>query len=590
MTPSLTSRNFGLLRRVEDTLKFYLSCVVFPGWPIMAAAMTSDTTVKSNQDFVILLGRIVSLYGFIYAVLFSLTGAIGTAFVLVGLTFFFYPLMLQMFKLNRPTLAKYSLMFQGLTYISSVLITIKPDIQIEYYLIPQLLAPLLVFNGRQIKEFSVGAILPLLLWLAFVNNLLPSIPSLSYNLNSYSIIFVRLNFLGSFFISAIFLNFYRIYILRLSEAVKSELEKFKNLSQHLNNSQRIAKTGSWQYNFKSDELIWSDEVYRIFEVTRESFHPTMELFDEFVHHEDFPSVTKTFRDAIKNRGPYEIVHRIVLNDERIKYLREQCEFIYDQDGNPEVAMGTTQDITETKFNDEYLNNSAKMAAVGEMAGSIAHEINNPLTVIAGRANSLMRKVDRLNLTDATQRDEIKNDINRIVKHVERVSRIVRSLGSISRNDATDPMQVVPVQKIFDDIRDLSSECFRSKSVELSFETSPDAKILCHPSEMSQVVLNLVNNAFDAVTNLEEKWVHVKTVRENNCQKIVIIDSGKGIPKPISQKLMHPFFTTKPIGKGTGLGLPICKRIVEKHNGRIFYDEKNINTSFVIELPINDSTL
>lgn len=548
--------------------------------------MSNNTNVKSNREFVILLGRIVSLYGLFYSMLFSFTGAPGTAVLMLIQTFIFYPLMIQAYRSNYETFAKFMLIFQGLIYITTVLMTIKTALQIEYYLIPELLIPLLVFDGKRKKKLLIAGILPFFSWLMYVNDLFPVIPNMHYSLDPYALFFERLNFVGAFFISALFLNFYRIYTLNLSEAVNRELEKYKNLSTHLNNSQRIAKVGYWQYNFNADELIWSDEVYKIFEVSPDTFSPTMELFDEFVHPEDFPSVTKTFRNAIKNREHYEIVHRIVLKEDRIKYLREQSEIIYDQAGNPEVAMGTTQDITETKFNDEFINHSAKMAAVGEMAGSIAHEINNPLTVIAGRANSLMRKVDNIDFSSETQSEEMKKDINRILRHVDRVSRIVRSLGSISRNDESDPMQLVPIQKIFDDVRDLSSECFRSSSVELCFEASAEAKILCRPSEMSQVILNLVNNAYDAVSDLEERWVNVKTIRENDLQKIIIVDSGKGIPKPISQKLMYPFFTTKPVGKGTGLGLPICKRIVEKHNGRLFYDEQNSNTSFVIEMPIN----
>jgi signal transduction histidine kinase len=551
--------------------------------------MTISKLDKSKQDFVILLGRIVSLYGIIYSLIFYFTGAPGTAVLMFLTTLIFYPLMIQFFRLNYDTAAKFALIAHGLFLITVAIITNTPDIKIEFYFIPLLLIPLLVFDGKQqFTEILCGAILPLIFWILLVNHILPPIPQIQYNLYQYQIFYERLNFIGAFSISIFFLNFYRIYMNNLNAAINLELEKFKNLSQHLNTSQRIAKIGSWQYNFKADELIWSDEIYRIFEVSRDSFSPTMELFDEFVHPEDFPSVTKTFRAAIANNEHYEIVHRIILKEDRIKFLREQCEIIYDQSGEPELAMGTTQDITESKFNDAFINHSAKMAAVGEMAGSIAHEINNPLTVISGRTKSLLKKLNKIQMPDESIQNDLKSDLYRIVKHVDRISKIVKSLGSISRNDESDPMQLIPIQKIFDDILELSSECFRANDVELRLETSTDAKLLCHPSEMSQVLLNLINNAFDAVNDLDEKWVNVHTIQENNLQRIVVKDSGKGIPKPISEKLMYPFFTTKPLGKGTGLGLPICKRIVEKHNGKLFYDEQSSNTCFVIELPLNQA--
>jgi signal transduction histidine kinase len=541
---------------------------------------------NSKNKFVIMLVKITFLFVFINSFIFYFTGAPGTAVLFLTIWVIFFSLIIQLFRMNYDTAAKFLFIFQGLVFHYIVLSTISTNINSDFYYFVILLIPLLIFDGKQKTEIFIGLALPFFFWILEVNHLLPPIPLTKYNLDSYHLLFYRINFLGALLFSAFFLNFYRIFIVTLNEAKNKELEKLKILSQHLNNSQRIAKIGSWQYNFSKDELVWSDEIYNIFEVSRDSFSPTMEVFDRFIHPDDFLSVTKAFRDAIKDNGSYKIDHRIILKEDRIKFLREQCEIDYDLNGHPKMAMGTTQDITESKLNDELINHSAKMAAVGEMASSIAHEINNPLTVISGRANLLMKKVNRIQLAEENNREEIKNDLSRIIHHVDRISRIVKSLGNISRNDKNDPLQLVPIQKLFDEINDLSSESFRAKGVELSFETSSDAKILCRPSEMSQVFLNLLNNAFDAIADLNEKWIYIKAIQESDLQKIVFMDSGKGISKPVAQKLMFPFFTTKPPGKGTGLGLSISKKIIEKYNGKLYYDEHSSNTCFIIELPLS----
>jgi C4-dicarboxylate-specific signal transduction histidine kinase len=112
----------------------------------------------------------------------------------------------------------------------------------------------------------------------------------------------------------------------------------------------------------------------------------------------------------------------------------------------------------------------------------------------------------------------------------------------------------------------------------------DFNIKCRPGELAQVLLNLLNNSYDAVQDLPEKWVRVNLDSFGSTIDIRVTDSGPGIPAEISSKLMQSFFTTKEIGKGTGLGLSISKGIVEAHNGNIRIDNNCKNTCFVVTLP------
>ncbi len=111
--------------------------------------------------------------------------------------------------------------------------------------------------------------------------------------------------------------------------------------------------------------------------------------------------------------------------------------------------------------------------------------------------------------------------------------------------------------------------------------------MARPTQISQVLLNLLNNSFDAIEERAEKWIRVRFEINSN-KKILIIkvtDSGDGIPNEIVHKMMNPFFTTKDIGKGTGLGLSISKGIIEEHGGHLIYNAQSKNTEFVVELPI-----
>lgn len=104
------------------------------------------------------------------------------------------------------------------------------------------------------------------------------------------------------------------------------------------------------------------------------------------------------------------------------------------------------------------------------------------------------------------------------------------------------------------------------------------------AQIEQVLLNLLNNSFDAIQSTPDRWIHITARLENHRVLILVTDSGTGIPNDVQQKMLQPFFTTKEVGKGTGLGLSISKGIIEDHQGQLYYDPKNKNTCFVIDLP------
>ncbi|RYZ48759.1 MAG: GHKL domain-containing protein, partial [Proteobacteria bacterium] len=223
---------------------------------------------------------------------------------------------------------------------------------------------------------------------------------------------------------------------------------------------------------------------------------------------------------------------------------------------------------------------AKMASLGEMAGSIAHEINNPLAIINFKTDMIRNRVAEGSIEPV----QIESALMDIKNTAKRIAKIVKGLRHFSRNSDGDPMEIVPFNKILEETVQLCDQRFRNSGIGLHVNYSRDDVIECRPIQISQILMNLLNNAFDAVSSMEERWVKVDIAADEHSLKIRVIDSGHGIPVGIVDKLMEPFFTTKDVGQGTGLGLSISNGVAMAHRGRIAYELYKGNTSFILDLP------
>jgi signal transduction histidine kinase len=227
---------------------------------------------------------------------------------------------------------------------------------------------------------------------------------------------------------------------------------------------------------------------------------------------------------------------------------------------------------------------AKMAALGEMSGNIAHEVNNPLTAIVLRAQLLRRRIanDQGNVAAAVDKAVVD-----IETTAERIRRIVDALRIFARDAEGDPMRSERVIKIVQDTIDLCAQRFQHHGVELVVDPIPeDLVVECRAIQISQILLNLLSNAYDAVAEQAVRWVRITVDPVNPGDRdvrIAVMDSGPGIPPELEAHIMTPFFTTKDVGKGTGLGLSVSKGIAEAHNGRLAYDPTSRQTRFVLTL-------
>jgi signal transduction histidine kinase/predicted CopG family antitoxin len=240
-----------------------------------------------------------------------------------------------------------------------------------------------------------------------------------------------------------------------------------------------------------------------------------------------------------------------------------------------------ENITSKKDAEVRLAQASKLTALGEMAGGIAHEINNPLSIIKGYIDLLRRHSIRKTLAP----ELLTEYIERIDKTVSRISRIVNGMRRFARESSLDKKVNYSMNKIIEETLDVCLEKINNNGTRLDVEyLQNDTNIFCRPVEISQVLLNLINNSFQATSNFSHPWIKITAENLNDIVRINIIDCGKIIPLAVQQKLFQPFFTTKDVGVGTGLGLSISRGIIEEHKGKLFYKVGAPSTTFVIEIP------
>lgn len=240
---------------------------------------------------------------------------------------------------------------------------------------------------------------------------------------------------------------------------------------------------------------------------------------------------------------------------------------------------------EKRENQAQLFAKSKLSSLGEMSSGIAHEINNPLSIISGRSQRLKKIVSQLKISDI-ERESMHSGLESIVVTTERIASIIKGLRAFSRDTENDPYALLDFSDVINETLKLSNE--RLKDFEIKVEVSKGHEplnVFGNQTQLSQVIMNLLSNAIDAIAENEDKWIKINLESENNLAIIRVIDSGHGIHHETLSKIMNPFFTTKPTGKGVGIGLSISKNIIEKHQGSLDYEFFQGHTSFIIKIPL-----
>ena len=404
---------------------------------------------------------------------------------------------------------------------------------------------------------------------------------------------------------------------------------------HLNEAQRLAHLGGWELSLEDSAMIWSNEIFNILEVDRETTTPDYAIFVGKIHPEDRDTLMVAFQTSIQDHAPYEVVHRLVMADGRIKYVRERGETYYEDD-TPIRTLGTIQDITALKEAEDALNKlnreleqrvaqrtaelsvtnqhlqqslehlnkaqtqlvqSEKMAALGGLVAGIAHEINTPAGVGLTAASHLQTQVDKYHLryTDGTlTRSDFENlltvareSCDIVVHNLQRAADLIRSFKQVAVDQSSDEQRLFNLKKYLEEILLSLRPRLRCTGHRVVINCPADLQLYSHPGAFSQIITNFIINSL--LHGFEDRPVGEIIIDiEQASDKLILrySDNGKGIDKEALGKIFDPFFTTKRGQGGSGLGMHIVHNLVTQLlNGQIHCDSTpGTGISFTITLP------
>lgn len=250
--------------------------------------------------------------------------------------------------------------------------------------------------------------------------------------------------------------------------------------------------------------------------------------------------------------------------------------------NSQLEQRIEEEIAKRNQQQEVIIQQSKLASLGELAAGIAHEINQPLNIISFTMDNILAHIQAKKLNP----EYLNKKIDKVFQNIFRVKNTIQHIQTFSREQKEGNSEKFDLNKPVSDAISLLSEQYRKHGIKLITDFSPKAlPVFGNPFKLEQVLLNLVSNARDAVSEPDSKII-VKTEFSNNSALLKVIDNGTGIKKEILEQVIHPFFTTKQPGEGTGLGLSISYGIVKDMGGNLeLLSTEGKGTTAVVALPI-----
>ena len=356
----------------------------------------------------------------------------------------------------------------------------------------------------------------------------------------------------------------------------------------LTQAQRLSSTCSLSWRGANEEMTWSEEASRIFEL--DQIAPvTNELFRSRVHPEDFPFLREMMDRARGGDGiDFEYEHRLVMPDHRVKYVSMACEGIRGQDGQLEY-IAAVQDVTQRRLSEEALAKArselarvARITSLGALTASIAHEVNQPLSGIITNASTCLRML----AADPPNFDGARETARRTIRDGYRASDVITRLRALFSNKGTTAEPVDLNEATREVITLLRSELQRSQVI-LQAELSDDLpSVIADRVQLQQVILNLLRNASDAMNGVDDRprQLVIRTVRdEDDHVRLTVRDTGIGLDPQATDRLFDAFYTTK--NDGMGIGLSVSRAIIESHHGHL-WAEPNVGpgATFSFSIP------
>ena len=388
----------------------------------------------------------------------------------------------------------------------------------------------------------------------------------------------------------------------------------KQSEASLAEAQRVAHIGSWELDLVSSKLTWSDEVYRIFGLKPQQFGATYEAFLENIHPDDREMVNKAYTDSVKNKTPYNIVHRLLLKDGTLKYVNERCETFYNKKGQPVRSLGTVQDVTELKRAEgklkkwsqelekrvrqrtkELEQRSQELAeanvSLEEMSShksqflaNMSHELRTPLNSIIGYTKLMLDGLE------GKITEEQRKNLETVYRNSQGLLALINDLLDLSKIEAgrmTVDDEAFTVAELLDDVMPAVERLAEVKGLALEYKLDPGINhIYADRAKTKQTLINLMGNA---VKFTDEGSVKLEIAERDGEFVFSVSDTGMGIKKEYLEVIFDSFKQVGPAQvagfEGTGLGLAISKQFVEMQGGRIWAESKfGKGSTFTFTLP------
>jgi PAS domain S-box-containing protein len=354
---------------------------------------------------------------------------------------------------------------------------------------------------------------------------------------------------------------------------------------YLERAQELAHVGTWDADLSTMTATFSDEMVRIYGRPPGSHAVTYAEFIASIHPDDRLSVQQIIRTVIERPGQQKFEHRIVRPDGAVRVVEATSESVLDASGRPQRIIGSVQDITERRLLELQLREAQRLESIGRLAGGVAHDFNNLLTVILGFTETLL---EGLPAGDARRANA-----EQIRGAGRRAADLTQQLLAFGRRQVFR-MQVLDLNAVLVEMRDILQ---RLVGGQIEIAISPDARqslVRADRGQVEQVILNLVLNARDAmpaggrlglVTRDVEPSVGEQASPAGRWLQLAVSDTGTGMSPEVQAHIFEPFFSTKQVGQGTGLGLATVHGIVTQTGGRIEVNsDSGEGTTFRVFLP------
>jgi PAS domain S-box-containing protein len=359
-------------------------------------------------------------------------------------------------------------------------------------------------------------------------------------------------------------------------AAKQVEEALRRSEGYLADAQRLIRTGSWAWNVATRQSVyWSLENYRLFGFDPEEGIPSDDAFYHRVHPEDRDRVRReVFLESPDEGSHFDVEFRLVLPGGAIQYVRSTGHPVRNMSGHVLEYVGTSIDVTERKRADEErerlrqvqadLEHLSRVTTMDELTSSLAHEIKQPITAAVTDARTCLRWLGR----DQPDVTEAREAAARIVKDVTRAADIIGRISSLFKKGALQ-RELVDVNELIREIIVLLRNEADRYSIAIRTDLAADVpKVMADPVQLQQVFMNLILNGIDAMQGTTDGRELTVTSQSSDAELLISVsDTGVGLPAEQAEQVFKPFFTTKK--KGTGMGLPISRSIIESHGGRLW---------------------